>query len=206
MKRERGNIYFILIGTIAVLAMLGAAANWLVNKGEQNKQAEWDESNRAIEAFAKGRRLYNERLARAASAELARATTAAADYYDQLKIEKSKRRQNGTPLYVSVDCSPAALGDEPKLPPGVAPRLRLTYQFLREWDAGWTGDTGQPVFSDTGGPADGPLGAASPLTLDDALDNQGTNAQRCSADRRQLKKLVTLVRKLRADWGRTLPP
>lgn len=72
-----------------------------------------------------------------------------------------------------------------------APRIRLSWQFVHDVDAAWTGLDGKPVSSlAAGSPWPAGAGAGSPYYLEDARDAGGENALRCSKDRREFDALI----------------
>ena len=74
--------------------------------------------------------------------------------------------------------------------------LRLTPAFVLLWDAAWTGPDGEPLWPHPAGAAEG-TSAADPVEPQTVLDTHAENASRCSANSRQLAKLINLIERLR---------
>jgi hypothetical protein len=165
-----------------------------VKKGSAAKELEWVDANKRAQKKADAERATREAAGREAATALQHANQTASDW--QARYRKEARR--GIPLAVCPN--PAATPRQPgSVDPPTDRGLRLTYAFLRDYDAGWTGYDGKPLFGDTGGAA-GPIpeaGAPSEAGLEELLDTHATNAGRCSANARQLDRLTTLIRKLR---------
>ena len=215
MKRQRG--FGLIIYAVMALAILGALAglyalvdnSWEtsagIEKGEANITAKWEKENREAEVEAKKQRRASELLAAELARQLIVAEGDAEDYARQLEQERAKRKREGRPL-AFADCSkPNQTGGTENATPNktdVTLTLRLSWDFVREWDAGHTDQTGKPVFGiQPGGAAPGEqANSASPLTLDDALSNHNSESKLCSGDRRRLNALTNKIRKLQESW------
>lgn len=200
--RNRGQILLYLGLAIVVLLLLGGLIAWAdsniatragVKKGEASKQKEWSDANDKAQSAAAALQAAREATGRQAATALQQANQTASDW--EARYQKEKRR--GIPLVVCPQ--PAAT---PR-PPGSVDTptdsgLRFTYAFLRDYDAGWTGQSGEPVFGGAGGVAGtGPeAAAASEVGLEELLDLHRENASRCSSNARQLDRLTALIRQL----------
>lgn len=215
MKRQRG--FGLIIYAVMALAVLGALAglyalidnSWEtsagIERGETNKQGEWDKANREAQKAADELKRGDELLARQKAAELMKANQNAEDYRRKYEAERAQRKREKLPL-VFADCSKqnSTGGNDGQQAKGtdVTLTLRLSWGFVREWDGAWTGKTGQPVFGVQSGGA-GPGERAdtpSPLSIDALSDNHSANAGLCSTDRRRLNGLTEKIKALQQRW------
>ncbi len=187
-------VYGIL--ALAVLASVGGLYVKVHGDGERQGEAvvqgKWDAANQKAQEKASADRLARAAAAKTASEGLLAAQGETEAYRAKWAAERAKRP-------VLASCAPAKPADKPLAVAGSAPeqpaagdgmQLRLTYAFVRLWDAAWTGTDGKPVFGDPGG------SAGEAVTPDTALDNHAENAARCSATSGRLNRLIDLIRKL----------
>jgi len=192
----------LLVYGLLALAVLASAAGLYAKvhhdgyaEGEGVVQGRWDAANRTAQAQADALRQQRAAEGQKSSAALQQAE-AEADAANDRWIQARKEARNARiPLAVCPGqpqpSATAVAGTTPQLLV-----LRLSYEFLREYDTAWTGQDGQPVFSDPPRPPETELAAASPVTLPDALETHAENARRCSEHRRQLDKLTALIKSL----------
>lgn len=205
-RQQRGSLLLYGLLTLAILATLSGIAYKIRESGKDAIRAEWAEADRKAQAAADAARLQREAEAQKAVIALQQADRRADDA--ESKWRAARRASAGVPLAVCPTPSHPAPGAPAATvaSPDAAPSLRLTYSFVRQWDAAWIGQNGQPVWPqpDTGSAPDGTVrpdpATASPYGLGEALDTHGENAARCSTDRRNYAALVALIKRLRADW------
>ena len=216
MRNQRGNTLLVYLGlAVVALGLLYALFQFIdshwetsagIERGESNKQALWDEANRKAEA-------QKQRTAAAVAKELIRVdenrlvAEAKADKSNlnwQEAVRESKR--NNVALGV---CEPAETQQDNAVaavegsgiravprPPGI----RLSWEFVRQFDSAWTDLAGESVFP-VAAWGEGSAGSSpSPYTLEDTRDIAGINAQRCSADRREFKSLITKIEAAERAW------
>lgn len=197
MIRQRGFalIVYALVA-LAILGTLAGIARSIYKAGVDHEKSEQAVRNEKAREEADVLRRERQAAGQRAGAALAAANDAAADYEARWRKNRGNNREQ--PL-VTFTCPPApAPGGAPVVAdsstdrsPGVG--LRLTYQFLREYDGAWTGAEGKPVFDDTGRPPETPETA---VTLDALLTIHAENASRCSDASRRFNGLIDLVLKL----------
>lgn len=186
-------ILYLILGIALVGAVVGGYVKIHgdgVDQGRAEVRNEWATKNRAAQATADRlmelRRIEIDR----AAADLASANTSAADYYAQWQ---RALYANKKPL---ATCGPAGAGSGTIDP---AKRgdlvLRLTYDFVRQWDGAWTSADGKPVFADIPEPAGA---SGETYTPAEVLANFGINAARCSDNARKHNKLIDVIEKLKA--------
>jgi hypothetical protein len=190
----------LLIYGLIALAVIGSVAGLYVKvhsdgvrEGEATIQTRWDATNRKAQEVADALRHQREAAGRETYAALQKSQGKAADYENRWRSARTASRN--VPLAVCPTLpqnSPAGTVATPDSGIG----LRLTYQFLRDYDTAWTGPDGEPVFRDPPRPPEAELAAGSPVALDAVLENHAENANRCSANARQLNKLTTLIKRL----------
>jgi hypothetical protein len=86
--------------------------------------------------------------------------------------------------------------------PAAHPGVRFTFEFVRQYDSAWTGLDGKPLPQALGGGEGAEHAGASPYTPADVIDVHGENAQACSADRRELDKLISKIAAAAAAYDR----
>jgi hypothetical protein len=202
------TLYVALCGLLFAAAFVGH--HWLGQHAETNyqrglaaKQLEWDQDkDRAAEAqrrkdaavagallVEEKRRLAAEDAARDANAQWEEARREARRNARPLAVCPQPRLQGAADVERDAGSRVPGAGVERDRPavPGAAV---FTWQFVREYDTAWTGADGKPVSQDPAGqPGAADAGAPSPFTAEDVLDVHGTNARRCSEDRRELATL-----------------
>ena len=190
---------------IAGIAFLGALAG-LYGKvhhdgyaeGVQEITAKWQAADKAA-ADLEAKRQADADLTAKSSAGLLAAAQQKADTYEAKWNLERKRHADNT-LAGCITAPPAVstgLADTP-LAPG--PGVRFSAGFLRDWNAGWTGDSGEPLYPDSPAAASYPDDALTSVGPGEVLDNQHANAETCSADRLKLDSLIGQIEKLRAGW------
>lgn len=80
--------------------------------------------------------------------------------------------------------------------------IRLTWEFVRLYDAAWTSRSGEPVFESPAGGEAAQSADASPYGLDEVIEVHGENAASCSADRREFQALIGRIEAAEAAWGK----
>ncbi len=196
MKHQRGIISDLIIYAIAAVAVIGVlygVYEEIHNDGyEQGKNEvlnEWAAKDREAEE-AEAIAAENRRKAAAAvSTDLATANARADNYQARLRQAAARNAS----VLASVECKAAGnvavVGNSnPGASGGIV--LRLSTDFLREYNAQWTDAKGEPVFSDTSGITDP---SAAPVGLDTLLTIHAENAARCSATSRRYSKLIDLI-------------
>lgn len=204
--KQRGTAYLQLAAALGVVVLFALYTWWIhsegVTSGKAEVQAEWDRANAEARDRADKARKDREARATEASRKLTDAQSKASDWEAKWRREVAKHK--GDKPYVVVECPKVAEteshdaggrdagGSGLRLPPAV----RLTPEFVRKYDGAWTGTGGEPVFEYPAGSLETALGA-SPVGVGDLLVVHGENASRCSAQRRQLNKLIDLIESLR---------
>lgn len=225
--RQRGFGYVELIICIAVLGIVAAIVitvrHWVVEYGESqfssgaaSVQAKWDKAKLESVALERAR---NEEVGVALdilAKNVASAEAKAVKHESNFEEAKREARRLGIALdgcsIEGQDPAPnraargvAGVDSTPGIrAPGVAsaaPHTRLTWEFVRQFDGGWTGLDGKPVSE---APARGEgaerAGPFAPYSLADAVDVAGENAISCSADRRSLDALIRSIRAASTAW------
>ena len=170
-------------------------------RGKLEITAKWEAANREATTKAANERAQMQARVDELNAKHGQALDLAIDYHDKWEKEKNDARREKKPL-TTVTCPGSGNGPAGSQP--AVPDVRLTWMFVRSYDAAWTGPDGKPLYPDTGEPAalPGQTGTAgSPYTVDDLLDTHGKNAQRLSACIRDYTALIDTVLRLKADWG-----
>jgi len=203
MTRERGSLLVTLGLAVGALILVAAIGLWVdrhwettagVRKGEAKVRADWDRKNleaQAAEDLAAAERL---KLAREHAKRLLKADEAATAANNSWKeavndLKRSKRA-------LAVCAEPKGSED------GGSPGVLLTGDFVRLFDAAWTGSQGEPLFGVLGGGAapGGPPDPAEAVGPDEVLDAHGANARTCSDNLRRLDALTVKIRALRDGW------
>lgn len=201
VNRQRGLTLLVTLGiALAILVTLAGIGRAIFKAGVDHEKAAQAVRDAKAQAAADEIKLQRTEDARDNSVALSVANAAANAYEAKWRIARGNNRG---PL-ATAECQNAASGGAPGVPDSAAPdgggvRLRLTAEFLREYDGAWTNADGKPVFVDSGGPTDP---AGDTVTLETLLATHAENAARCSRTSRRLTSLITLVRKLQ---GRAAP-
>lgn len=202
MKQRGFGILIYMILAIVIMGMMYGLFHYVdthwetsagVKKGEASRQALWDSANRKAEAEEVARIAAAELIAKTHAAELAVAQQKAVDYETKWRTARAKLSNQ-----TLAGCTETAITGPDKLA-----TVRFSAGFLRLYDTAWTGDKGEPVFSDQPTVAGQPAASVDTLTPigpGEVLDNHAENATRCSADRRALNSLIDQIEKLRAGW------
>ena len=218
MRRERGfDKIDIALGIVVFLLIAGAVLR-VYESGVAAKQLEWDAANRRAEQLQRSKETAVAKEIMTADEKRETAEQKAKDSETKRQEAIREARRNSVALAVCEQAAqPAATADrgavgsgirapENSLPAGgasPAPRIRLTWELVRELDTAWTGLDGKPVSSLAAG-LPGPAGAgASPYALEDLRDVAGENAKRCSEDRRELATLRVKLQGAADAWDRT---
>lgn len=214
------------VGALVVAAIVTAGAIYLHHRdaenfkaGQADVQAKWDRQKLADVELA---RMTSVEVGRALLlAEKGRMAAEAEAQKHRDKFEEGKREarrlgvalagctiEGQDPAPSSATGAVAGINPGPGIrAPGVAggaASVRLTWEFVREFDGGWTGLDGKPVSPlVAGGAGAGPAGAFAPYRLEDAVDVAGVNAERCSRDRRELDTLTRKIQAAGAAWDST---
>jgi hypothetical protein len=217
-----------LLYLLAAIALLGAVYGFYAavdgrayKRGAAEKQGEWEAANRAAQALQRAR----EQDVSDAIKEKEAQRTAAADRAEGFEIRwKEARREirrNGNPLATCdappsapplAGAAPADVARSPADPAALRGRVRFTWDFVRLYDAAWTGPGGESVFGAAAGLAGAfaadPAAPAGPSAYgpDELLDVHGDNAARASACRRDFSALIEKIRAAEAAWGKRAPP
>jgi hypothetical protein len=220
--RQRGFGYFEIAIIAAILIGLGAGAHWMYVLGSDAKQAEWNQQKLKDVQFALARDQDVSDAIKEGEERRQLAQARADQQEDKLQEAIREARRSGTALAICPVSGPdqgsvAAIRDvagQPSAPRGgeVPVRdpgggIRLTWQFVREFDGGWTGSDGEPVSRLTLGDQ-GPQrpGAPSPYGLVDVSGIAVENATRCSRDRRELGALMRKIEDAAAAWDKRKTP
>lgn len=222
MKRQRGFGLLELGIVLGILVALGTLVWWAdanietsagVDRGRADKQAEWDLANAKA---TEDRRRRDANVAReliAADNARVAAESKASDADQRWKEATRAADRNRIALGT---CSPGkqpvpgVLGTDGRVrsmgeasdPAAGGDRILLTWQFVRDYDAAWTGRTGEPVFDPATRAPGIDAASASPYGLRELRDVAGENAKRCSADRRELDSLIAKLRAAERAWSR----
>ena len=195
-----GPLIYVLAG-LAVVAVFWRFVDWVGDARELEVRAEWSAENKRAqeEADHRARNVQGKIDAVQAAADMAERKASDAD-----QKWRSAVRNAATKGVVLASCEPRApvptgtgtlAGSSPVDSGGV--RLVLSSDFLRFADAAWSGPSGEPVFTTPAAVA----GAAEPgASPSEVLDGYGTNAQRCSEDRRALATINAAIRAAHAAW------
>lgn len=212
MHRQRGIIAAIYLYGLAAVTIIGGIwyayhyinTHWEtsagISRGEANTQAKWNDANRAAQAAADQERAVRAKLASEQSSKLAAAEGRAKDSDTRWRQARAAASRAKIPLLVeNCDAPAGAVAGGAPVGAGLrlAATLRLTYQFLHEFDSAWSGADGQPVFGATSGNAQAP-DATSPIDAASLLIVHAENASRCSANSRAHNALIDLLEKLQA--------
>lgn len=194
-------LYVALAAVVA--ACIGGTYVAGLSAGKSQKQVEWDQANREAEEAERRARSAREAAARKAEAALSAAERRATNAETKWRAERAKGRPIAT-AECPAPAQPVAKGPSEEVsPPTDTPSgsgIRFTAAGLGLWDSAWTGYEGEPVFGNPGDIASGAEFSGTPLPpLEAALENHAENARRWSEDRRQLKSLIELVRRLQAQ-------
>jgi hypothetical protein len=205
----------IIIITALLSLVLGAVAGVYhlgVSSGRAEMQQKWDNKKLEDARFAaerdreRDKGLLEEQQKRAAAERRAHDVEATAEE------AKREARRNGVALVAcqkprpnpnSTATAGGVAGHPPAEDPGaadlpaggaVAGAPVFTWEFVREFDVGWTALDGQPV-SDLAAGDDWArrAGAASPYSAEDIADVADANARACSRDRRELAALIAKI-------------
>lgn len=189
------NLVLYAVLALAVMGMIGTGVYQVKEWGADEVRAEWAEANRVAKEVA-------DRLAQERALEARKTVIAAQQAERKAKNYETKWRQTrnvlrDVPLAVcpTPSASPPDAAGAILASPG--PVLSLTWAYVLQHDSAWTGPDGEPLWPDSGGTAERPLAAPSPVTLDQALETHQANASRCSENSRQLGRLIALIKKLR---------
>jgi len=195
-------VYAIIVVALllAVVAMVAGIYHKGYSAGEAEIKSQWEAADRKAQDQADAARKARELIAQQTSTALQQSQAKADDYAQ--KWQQARRAARSVPLAVCgprstpppKDGAPATVAS-----PDGGIGLRLTWSFVLQHDAAWSGDSGQPIFPDTGLPPGGAAAAdPAPYEIGDLLDHDAINAQRCSEDGRNYGALVKLIRKLQA--------
>ena len=181
---------------LAILATLSGIGWKIRESGKDAIRVEWAEANRLAQEAAD--RLTAERTmeARKSVIGMQQAERKAKTY--ETRYNALRRAQASAVLATCPSINPpvdkSATGAVASPQPDSG--LRLTPSFVLLWDAAWTGPDGEPLWPHPAGAAEG-TSAADPVEPQTVLDTHAENASRCSANSRQLAKLINLIERLR---------
>ena len=195
--RERG--FSLIVYAVLALAILGTLTGiaWKIREsGKDAVRLEWAEANRQAQEAADLERAARGAEGRKATIALQQAEGKAKTYETRWKA--LRRSQANAVLATCPSINPpvdkSATGAVASPQPDSG--LRLTPSFVLLWDAAWTGPDGEPLWPHPAGAAEG-TSAADPVEPQTVLDTHAENASRCSANSRQLAKLINLIERLR---------
>jgi hypothetical protein len=226
--KQRGAVDLLMIVGL-VGALVACAAYFVgeyrgVGRGRAQVQSQWDKKKLEDARVAS----QQDRARDAALLEIQQLRAAAEQRADtaETKLEEVKReaRRRGTAL---VACQEPRSNPGPHAQPGGVARTPaaedpgaagvagggglaraavFTWQFVFEFDGGWTDRAGQPVSGLTPG-ADWAerAAAASPYTPEDVLAVAGANAESCSRDRRELASLIARIERAAEAYEQERP-
>jgi len=195
--RERG--FGLIVYAVLALAILGTLSGiaWKIREsGKDAIRVEWAEANRLAQEAADKERAERALEGRKAVIALQQAQGKAKTY--ETRYQALRRSQANATLATCRGITPPiakpATGAVASREPDSG--LRLTPAFVLLWDAAWTGPDGEPLWPHPAGAAEG-TSAADPVEPQTVLDTHAENASRCSANSRQLAKLINLIERLR---------
>ena len=144
------NVLLILGAATALISAVWGAVAWHASthykRGAADKTVEWEAANRKADDLERARR-----NAVSAALLLEQQARQAADVRaaDSDRKWKEARRANRTATLATCTpvAAPAPVAGEP------VGGVRLTAEFLRLYNAAWTGTSGEPVFPAAGGGA-----------------------------------------------------
>ena len=185
---------------IAGIAFLGALAG-LYGKvhhdgyaeGVQEITAKWQAADKAA-AEREAKRMADADMTAKTSAGLLAAAQQKADSAEAKWNLERKRHANNT----LAGCAPAPVANSTDKPG--PPTLRFSAAFLRDWNAGWTGDSGEPIYPDSPPAASYPDDALTSVGPGEVLDQQHADARACSTYARDLNSLIDQITALKAGW------
>jgi hypothetical protein len=185
-------IYALL--ALAILATLAGIGRSIFNAGVDHEKTEQAVRDAKAQKAADELALQRREDGRDSTIALSVANASARNYEAKWRLARANNQQS----LATVFCPDAAPAGFPVLADsaadgGAGVRIRLSSQFLREYDRAWTGPGGQPVFDDPGGPLDS---SGTAVTLESLLALHSENASRCSGTARRFNSLIDLVRKL----------
>lgn len=226
-QRGFGIIAYLIAGGVLVAALGGLY--WGIERhgyqrGMAAKQAQWDRANVKAQAEQDERvKAVSQALAEADLKRQA-AQDKASDYNAKWQEARRELIRKGAALAVcgtkSRGLSPVerdagvVVPERPEAAETAAGAadpagsgIRFTWDFVRLYDGAWTDQAGEPVFPPAAGFTE-PAGAsaASPYGPGEVLEVHAENAQRCSADRRELGALMDKIKKAEKAWDEANKP
>ena len=207
MNQVRG---FGWIQVVVILAIVATTAAVLIGTYHQGKgagrlevQSRWDADK--IARAAKTAALEQDLSDALKEGEERRVALSAQarTHEDNWRRERREARNRGDVLAACEDGARgnAAPGIRQAGDGGGAPRIRLTWSFVRQYDGAWSGADGQPVSPLAGRDLGAERARAlAPYGIDDVLDVAGENAISCSRDRRELARLIDRIKAAGAAW------
>jgi hypothetical protein len=212
MKQRGFGILAYLIAGGALLAVL-AGLYWGIERhgyarGAAAVQLKWEAANREAAAEQREREKAVSKALTDADTVRQAAQDRASDYNVKWQEVKRELQRKNTRLAVQRDQAGVSATGKPEAPAvdaapdvGAGVGIRVTWGFVQLYDSAWTGTGGEPVFPIAAGysPTAGP-GAASPYGPADIVEVHGENAQRCSADREELRALMARIRMAEEAW------
>ena len=215
-KESGAALWLYLVAIIGIVGAVYGVITWVdhrwettagIKEGQRITKVEWAAANEKAEKEASKKKRAAELLAEELARQLIEAEGNAKDYERKYAAERAARKRAAAPLGFA-DCGKTqptggTENAQPQTATDVTPTLRLSWGFVRDYDAAWTGKAGQPIFGiqPGGAAASEPAGAPSPLKLDDVLDNHADNAALCSTDRRRLDAMINKIIQLKRQYS-----
>jgi hypothetical protein len=215
----------LVVGAVLLLVAMVSGALWYAGEqrdegyasGQVAERAKWQGKVNADLVAARKKVEELEKLLAVQHDDWLSAEARAAGAAAELEESKHEAKRAGVALTAcqeprSNPGSPATVDGVAGSPPaggagqaGVADggrdRAVFTWEFVREFDGGWTGLDGKPVSdlaSGSGWAERAPT--PSPYAAEDIIDVAGANASACSADRRKLSALIGRIRTAAATY------
>ena len=193
-------LVYIIAGIVFLAALTGAYMKVHgdgVTQGKAEVQTMWDAANRKAQAEEAARLAAADLTAKTAAAELAAAQHKADTFEAKWNIER-KKHDNNNLAGCSESPKPNATGTAGTQPS--TPTVRFSGAFLRDWNAGWTNEAGEPLYPDSPPAASYPDDALTSVGPGEVLDQQHADAVACSTNARNLNSLIGQIEKLQAGW------
>lgn len=213
--RQRGFGWIQLVAVLAAAAALVALVEWGVHSVDQRGYARGvaeitakrEAADRVAQESQRAREVAVQKAITTADEkrQVAEVKAKESETKRQEAIREARRNRVALAVLEPASADRGAVANGIRAPvdtsAGVfaAGSVRLTWEFVREYDSAWTGSDGKPLFNAVGGSESSASG--SPYGLTDIIDIHGENAKRCSEDRLNYQTLIDKVKAAQSAWG-----